>query len=127
MDVASLNLCAELYKLTGWDGVGRAWYDDRPYLQESAHCTVLEDRYTEGGTTLRLSPAYDVAFLLDKFEVKGAGYDLLLRCTQLPELGRTRWIAEHRGCSSEGDSPVDSVATLVIELFRRGVWGVAAA
>ena len=126
VDVASLGLCRELYTLTSWDGVGRGWYDCDPYPRESTHHFVLADRYTEGGTILRLSPAYDVGFLLRKLEDNGSGCAISLSFIERPGLVGRKWVAEHRGCSSDGGSPVDAVARLIIELFRQGVWASAA-
>ena len=126
VDVASLSICRELYTLTSWDGVDRGWYDLDPYPHESNRYAILVDRYSEGGTILRVSPAYDVGFLLRKIEDNGEGYTISLSFVEQPELVGRRWVAEHRGCSGHGGRPVDAVARLIIELFRQGVWASAA-
>ncbi|MEO5899111.1 MAG: hypothetical protein ABIR68_03130 [Ilumatobacteraceae bacterium] len=122
MDVAPLDLCMQLYELTGWDSTGRSWHDMAAWSFEPSDHAVIADRYTEGASTIRLSPAYDLCFLLRKWEDNDSGDDFSLRFVRAQRSGTMRWIARHRGCAKVSDSPVESMAALIIELITTHAW-----
>ena len=137
MNVASLDLCKELYELSGWGE-----YPDRPHFawrefiakRTGSSWYSAEEDYTEGwrdpldrrhatGITHNIehvAPAYDLGYLLRK----------------LPQFMLTRHDAKYyinnvtldiRGpglqssFSNEADTPEDAACKLAIELFKRGV------
>ena len=119
MNVASLELCQELYDLTGWD------YDD------AAHCShwkgiVVWGRKTEG------VPAYDLGYLMRKLPGNAwAGYagvapldDNGYFCRSFAQAYIYTWAKDkdvERAYSLVADTPEDAACKLAIELIRQGI------
>lgn len=139
MNVASLELCKDLYELSGWGytyhafGVGehdltdKQWYWFEGKRTGSYWEAIKADWYDRDpfdgrrptATTHRmdlLAPAYDLGYLLRKLPQ--------VHISQQP----SHWAA---WCVSEatanidticGDTPEDAAAKLAIELFKQGVF-----
>lgn len=94
-DVASLELCQELHKLSGWD----------------------EEWLSHSNTT----PKYDLGYLLRKLppstEIKRMGKAR----ADIVRLGEyVAWNDNHKG-RYHADTPEDATAKLAIELFKQGI------
>lgn len=113
MSVASLNLCKQLYELSGWQDV-----------DESIFSSVTEklDWIYDAPSGLWWLPAYDAGYLLRKLPH-------FIQLTQLSG-GYTPngWRAEKNNsqdfagyCRADAASPEDALCLLAIELFKSGV------
>lgn len=99
MNVASLENCKELYKLSGWDDCSLMW----------SNIDVVW-RVVKVGDI----PAYDLGFLLRKFRAENIVVNLLDVTN--------RWIADAGGFGTgQADTPEDAACKLAIELFKQGV------
>lgn len=139
MNVASLELCKELYAISGWTFSTTAYADywmsdpDNP-----AHISIKRyfgsRNFVEGFVSV---PAYDLGYLLRKLpyfidtkDARGT-FELSLKKTHKlywagynkPELGRWLYDKNHgvweRPC--EADTPEDAAAALLIELIKQKV------
>lgn len=100
MNVATLGLCSELYRLSGWgDG-------EKPKLKEHI-ITANESR-------LETYPAYDLGYLLRKLE----GFDVRLHYSNTWRLWGV-FAQDSKG--EDHDSPENAAAKVCIELFKLGV------
>ncbi len=123
MTTASLELCKELYELSGWVRTGQEWsrwYQGVLVFNEPAE--VYEGEYRvinvppwRDETTY---PAYDLGYLLRK----------LPQNTFVKQLESTIYHAEDYNfdtdtCNSAIDksTPEDALADLAIELFKQGI------
>lgn len=101
MNVASLELCKELYELSGWGAELNDW--------RSNSGTVISGAY----------PAYDLGYLLRKLP-----NDHMINFSRPPvklyQSGHS-WTAEYGGFKSGDTAPEDAVCKLAIELFKQGV------
>ena len=105
MNTASLELCKELFELSGWVGV-EEWFD---------HDVVAER-----------APAYTLDFLLRKLPETTT-----LRRNKRKAIKTSNWHGEwavgvfgdkYKGISgTHGDTPEDAACKLAIELFKLGV------
>lgn len=108
MNVASLDLCKELYELSGWKGTHCYWVmdDGTPYLA-----------YGERMNGLSLS-AYDLGYLLKKLHE-------LPFSVALNNQYNGKWNAYYQLGAliepQEADTPEDAACKLAIELFKQGV------
>lgn len=125
MNVASLERCGELYKLSGWE-FGHMRYD-------LTHRSLgVNDGDYKGKV-----PAYDLGYLLRKLpahfntgDARGA-FEFFLKTTgrewfagyNKPELGKWLYDNNHgvweTPCSA--DTPEDAAAGLAIQLFKQGI------
>lgn len=119
MNTASLDLCKELYKLSGWDGVSY-WYDSNGTTEivlSEKRASIQNQRevYAENEV-----PAYDLGYLLRKLPQTGTNKQLrLIR-------GTVNWQAELTRVGSKtilgiANTPEDAACKLAIELFKQGV------
>lgn len=109
MNVASLELCKELYKLSGWKDTEAVYID-----MSSIHYAVYK-KDVEGTEKVKesLPPAYSLGYLLRKLPPainmrKEANKYWFRHATATP-----RWIA--------ADTPEDCAAKLAIELWKQRV------
>lgn len=124
MNVASLELCRELYELSGWEQT-RFWYakdlapsDPDIFQPADPH----RNRYAD-------VPAYDLGYLLRKLPLKVKDeYQGDVFGVRLRQTGGTGWIVYYGepGKSTEmhfnsADTPEDAAAKLAIELLKSGV------
>ena len=114
MNVASLELCQELYELSGWKTDD--WYDLDENGEPMPHLATEEDIY--GGEPGQYLPAYDLGYLLRKLPPTTAimhankrGYEAYIVSLELKLHGQRHF----------ADSPEDAAAKLCIELFKQGV------
>jgi len=103
MNVASLDLCRELYELSGW------------YKGQSQYSQYSQDSQENG--TIKNIPRYDLEFLLRKLAIYGVEIrygDLLCEVSSpaLPGIVIR---------SSKPNGPEDDVCRLAIELIKKGI------
>ena len=129
MNVASLELCKELYELSGWDSNPGQWVWHRIYnplagdnewsVNLYQHITRAEQQY----------PAYDLGYLLRRFaeqdhyvSVKYVDYAKL--ATDLKEW-RNEFVAYDPWMKQKdypyANTPEDALAKLAIELFKQNI------
>lgn len=130
MNVASLELCKELYELSGWevekDDIHPWWiaYEDAPLVPTPIIFDNCCDRAHKEDEII--CPAYDLGYLLrnlpKSIERDGRHYALHLQ----HDLSRTLWLITYGGTGklrqnmSTGRAPEDAAAKLAIELFKQG-------
>lgn len=112
MNVASLELCKELYELSGWDDGS---LQDYYHLDKNGKGTAWRKEVD------RTIPAYPLGFLLRKLPYK------------LPNTHINHWLTISMGAASavakysdselvkRGDTPEDAACKLAIELFKQGI------
>lgn len=135
MNVASLELCKELYGLSGWK-TDYYWVPSSVNVSPDVNNPSYEVRAWEEITShmnwdraLQISlsvPAYDLGYLLrnlpKSIERGGRHYALHLQ----HDLSRTLWRITYGGNGklrqnmSTGRAPEDAAAKLAIELFKQG-------
>ena len=109
MNVASLELCKELYELSGWNDT------DLAHAEEAERVFLAAYNYGEFGyEAIRLAPAYDLGYLLRKLPEQ-----VTLSCF------RSSWRCEvlipNDIATVSADTPEDAAAKLAIELWKQGV------
>jgi len=97
VNTASLELCKELYELSGFVLTEMQWYKGKPVYNAPYGWDY---------------PAYDLGSLLRKFAGKG-GIEL--------RYGDKGCIASSHLWSVSAETPEDAVCMLVIELFKRDI------
>jgi hypothetical protein len=131
MNVTSLELCKELYELSGWEPDN--WFDtDTADGSPEEYLLTYEDVTVGYGGELRpnTAPAYDLGYLLRKLPVRIAEdvNDIYwLSITPMDRQGT--WSLSYEGNREEsddlyfnfGDTPEDAAAKLAIELFKQGI------
>lgn len=129
MQVASLELCKELYELSEWDGTqlvhdyssGTIVYYPSPVAAYHINDTLPYENI----------PAYDLSYLLRKLPRKFDNTNtqvLFLMLAPSPP-NNTQWVANYGGTDYLGvkpyecfdDTPEDALCALAIELFKQGV------
>lgn len=108
MNTSNLELCKELYELSGWWDDGELFWhwglDDELWHQD------------EEGTGFTC-PGYELGFLLRKLPAITDNFTL--------RLNDSWWVAKVEGhtdkLSARGGTPEDAVCKLAIELFKQGV------
>lgn len=130
MNVASLELCKELYELSGWrERVGLQYFPDKFY---ATHLRLdLEEEVTptmdESYEADFICPAYDLGYLLRKLPHKTRVDKHTIR----GHPDRRRRLPDHdvynaflhtatNQCWQQADTPEDAAAKLAIELFKQG-------
>jgi hypothetical protein len=108
MHVANLELCKELFEVSGWDYTTFWWFNDQP---ENRILLASELQNDNGTFKRRISPAYDLGYLLRK---------LPGNC-DLTRLSNGLWKIAHNARFASADTPEDAAAKLAIELFKQGV------
>jgi hypothetical protein len=112
MNIASFELCKELYKLSGWeDGTNTELYvSDK---QGKYLATVNKESFPMDKMG-KFIPAYDLGYLLRKLPAgvvihkHASGYQMFDSY-------------EHKTMSTAYDTPEDTACKLAIELFKQGV------
>lgn len=107
MNVASKELCQELYDLSGWKNVSQRWVKG-DFTHE---WTVRKTRYG-----YNVIPAYDLGYLLRKLPTdRSVSFRLSYKTNEW-------WLNEdidHRFITA--DNPEGAAAKLAIELFKQGI------
>lgn len=100
MNVASLDLCRELYELSGWGNTEFGWWPGARRLPVQTARSAYE------------VPAYDLDYLLRK----------LPGVVELHHYATGDWSCDTDGFGFENaDTPEDAACKLSIELFKHGV------
>lgn len=113
MNVASLDLCKELYAVSGWDS-------ELQDLPDHPDCDPKGP----------IAPAYDLGYLLRKLPYRTKYKDLVLEKVYEDDWRIAYWHDDlpHRGVVEEevqfacnADTPEDAAASLAISLFKAGI------
>jgi len=134
MNVASKELCEELYKLSGWNRTEYLWAspplspnDWRPIHKSDLH-RINDDLLPD--TMYNSTFAYDLGYLLRKLpaeveefsETDHLTYELLLAKYEANEFHADYWWNDDlRFNMVPSGTPEDALVTLAIELFKQGV------
>lgn len=116
MSVASLELCKELYELSGWKPDEGHWYNDM-YAEGEVKLVRFPVPYRNNGRANVIIPAYDLGYLLRKLPEDLTTYGKF----------RGEWYAHFSGYGKTDEkityatTPEDAAASLAIELFKQGV------
>ena len=118
MNVASLELCKELFGLSGWE-------DTYFVYQSSVVANIFpREQANNMGFGYPNLPAYGLGYLLRKLPKNISDIDFVYWHT----LNRTRdgWETAYEAVdldkySCEADTPEDAVCKLAIELFKKGL------
>lgn len=121
MNVASKELCQELYELSGWKTPEYGYDGDRAI---NIDVYVLKKRGLFDGF-----PAYDLGYLLRKLPPNLSDKDELRRSLCLYRANDQRWIAKYGGTRMYKDaviggseiSPENATTKLAIELFKQKI------
>lgn len=107
MEVASLELCKELYELSGWENT--SFYHDISEGFDEYHLAYSSNKKlpVDGG----LYPAYDLGYLIRKLPVD----------TQMNRLSNGDWGFKSQTFARVADTPEDAACKLIIELFKQGI------
>lgn len=108
MNIASLELCKELWRLSGWT-------TDWHYIAEKNPGIIVAASWREHEGEKYICPAYDLGYLLRKL-----GDLLNLDLMLYTEDGKWRADVE-QDYSMKADTPEDATCKLAIELFKQGV------
>lgn len=118
MNVANLELCKELYELSGWEDTRHYWH----YI--SAH----EEYELDNGDPNDRYPAYDLSYLLWKLPKEIDRKLLEVRACVENRTTMEGWLAFYSSMTNEGnmlkafdDTPEDAACKLAIELFKLGI------
>lgn len=119
-DVASLELCRELYELSGWNSGRRAYYrrnDDGSLSETSAFDEDLEGE-------IRLYPLGYLLRRLPQFvELDSVHNGQLQMAHDDPEGNVECWLYRYvsTGLYGRAERPEDAACQLAIQLFKQGV------
>lgn len=129
MNVASLELCKELYELSGWDRTDKSWWIEQwgNFDTEVARYAHKQD---EDDTSTIHYPAYDLGYLLRKLPnyVWSERYQEKARLWVRKD--EDNWFAWYfvngiqdvvSEFGTNADTPEDATAKLAIELFKQGI------
>lgn len=118
MNVADLELCKELYELSGWFDTYFFWDADNGVAEKSEALLMHPTKNC---------PAYDLGYLLRKLPAKIMGKNNMLIFLSLSHSGSEWWANYETGGNSRAeiqmsaDTPEDALTKLAIELFKQGV------
>lgn len=125
MNVASLELCRELYGLSGWADASFYYYRD----DKSGVAGIKQWHVQVDPTKEFVNHAYDLGYLLRKLaEVESVGIQFNHpdhRTALMPD----RWMGKYvaytvwmpQGGYPVADTPEDAACKLAIELFKQGI------
>lgn len=124
MTVASLELCKELYELSGWGDTHGCWYES--YAVTTIECWPWQrdHNYRDEGYHSE-TPAYDLSYLLRKLPKTRKRKTAKQSRTERLNLSAAddgSWVAGYLGHGFVlADTPEDAACDLAIELFKKGV------
>lgn len=113
MNVASLELCRELYKLSGWKDCSHGYF-----RYEVGVLLRVEPHKPEPDGIYCVAPAYDLGYLLRK--VKG----MMVKTDPIGERGTAIYIHfanDNKIYEENANTPEDAACKLAIELLKQGV------
>lgn len=115
MNVASQELCKELYELSGWSNPAPGVYEIEKAWRPTPLASGTNYRLINIGPNMPADiPAYQLGYLLRKLP----GSPLVKR---MYIDKNDAWKAEAAEHLQVGDTPEDAVCALAIELFKQGV------
>ena len=122
--VASVDLCQELYKLSGWANTAAFWQDD--YYPDGSHLwNLYDDSELRSGSVV---PAYDLGYLMrmlpGHYVQKLGNETYTARWTCYAPTAEQRALGTNHLSGSSRTSPENALCRLAIELFNQGVLGV---
>ena len=127
MNVADIELCRELYELSGWEDT-ECWWIEKRNGDIKAYTGAERSDYTYTGDNDLELPAYDLGYLLRKLPVKNnsLNFELVPRIDGSWYIGYTvsknPTVEEaNKYIHAEADTPEDATAKLAIELFNQGI------
>lgn len=130
MNVASKQLCQELYKLSGWDTFSMATKDE-PHLAYWHHTrsdkVKVHDYYQDDSSCSFICPAYGLGYLLRKLPDDMMAAVVKDVVHHKSDDGKhyvtNRYAAHNIGPVNSGwfDIPEDAACALAIELIKRGI------
>ncbi len=120
MNVASLELCKELYELSGWDDTHAFYYEHYDgialkFNDQGAYNGQVESFSRDAWNT----PAYDLGYLLRKMPAKK--YEHLTSNLKMIKHGKNSYEFTYFKLSASADTPENAAAKLAIELFKQGL------
>jgi hypothetical protein len=108
MNVASFELCQELYKLSGWlTGIDGNCYVSLHGERMGIEVRPITDTGNDG---IQICPAYDLGYLLRKLPVGNVLSSV-----------EDKWIASSSPEVTTAANPEDAAAKLAIELIKQGI------
>ncbi len=108
MNVASLELCKELFEISGWDGTHFTYWNNKASADiDKTTLTWGLSNYKDG-----CWPAYDLGYLLRK---------LPPRCKVGHSIEHGQYYALGFNIDCRNSSPEDALCTLAIELFKQNI------
>ncbi len=126
MNIASFELCKELFEISTWSNTEKYWYQDW-YKQNSWQVGHLGQAHEKN------YPAYDLGYLLRKLpknvtEFWGNAYPaspcLMFSGTQWVVFYQSTMTGEHNTDELFGqfaETPEDAACMLALEMFKQGV------
>lgn len=105
-NVASLELCKELYELSGWEDTEFIWYQD---YSKPVHIEVDVKSYDE-------APAYDLGYLLRKLQPNA--HNMIFHTGSYTA---TYDYGIGQAYVATANTPEDAACKLAIELWKQGV------
>lgn len=128
MNVASKQLCQELYELSGWDAGDKYWNEQ--YVGIETKWYVMNHKVVASGRNEGLDtgiPAYDLGYLLrklpewidDEGTTEEKSYPFIIEHKRAGYLDYESGGYSDLNCSA--DTPEDAACQLAIELFKQGI------
>jgi hypothetical protein len=125
MNVASLELCKELYELSKWFDTGYKHYEINGKYEILPSIKITDDWGDEGRNVLSmLAPAYDLGYLLRKLEPLTEERGRLFVTTRNVGDWTAGFSATYDAFHDDkgiADTPEGAVCSLAISLFKAGV------
>lgn len=116
MHVASLELCKELYELSG-----RMWHEEIIYSWHKDDGDYVIEDFWSGS----ICPAYDLGYLLRKLpvitELKKWDDEYVAQCYWGNHDSHSSGIPLIKNFKSKANTPEDAACKLAIELFKQGI------
>jgi len=116
MNVASLELCRELYELSRWEA-NFIYYQERYFGEKTGKFTVYRDGERYGDYNADFNPkmdipAYDLGYLLRRLPPDSGVYR---------ESSGEYWAHSQENLGFRADTPENATCKLLIELWKLGV------
>lgn len=116
MNVASKDLCEELYGLSKWDGTPLG-YGYNELDEDFVFLGEMPRDYTDpqGNDNYLVAPAYDLGYLLRKLTF------WTLESKHFDQFKASHRDINGKNYSCHADTPEDAACKLAIELFKQGI------
>jgi hypothetical protein len=119
MNVASLDLCRELYDLSGWNETDKwygTWYGDEDWAVGVYDPNVPDcyPAYDLGDLLRRLPATTSITRALSDYTARTKTFDETVSVPRTHTALPARWMVR-------GDTPENAAAKLAVELFKQGI------